>query len=142
LAWQKARAAGSSLSVELRLRGANGTYRWHLCRAEPQLGPTGAVERWIGTCTDVHTVREAEAERARAEREARHERRRLRTIFERAPAAIGITRGPSHVLVAANASFRALLPAREAIGEPVRASLPALGGETITSLLDRVYTAG
>lgn len=141
-AWREARGSRTALSVELRLRSAAGEYRWHLCRAEPQLGSSGEIERWIGTNTDVHTVREAQAERARAEREARHERRRLRTIFERAPAAICITRGPSHLLMAANAAFRALLPTREVIGEPIRASFPSLGDHSIASLLDHVYETG
>jgi len=62
VAWQAARRTCSTLSVELRLRSEPArAFRWHLCRAEPQLGPHGEIERWIGTNTDLHVVREAQA---------------------------------------------------------------------------------
>lgn len=61
-AWEAAKRTRSTLSVELRLRSETArAFRWHLCRAEPQLGPSGEIERWIGTNTDLHVVREAQA---------------------------------------------------------------------------------
>jgi signal transduction histidine kinase len=60
--WDDAKRTRSTLSVELRLRSdPSRVFRWHLCRAEPQLGPSGEIERWIGTNTDLHVVREAQA---------------------------------------------------------------------------------
>lgn len=62
VAWREAKRTRSSLSVELRLFSEPArAFRWHLCRAEPQLGPDGHIERWIGTNTDLHDVREAQA---------------------------------------------------------------------------------
>lgn len=61
-AWRAAVRTRTSLSVELRLFSEPaGSFRWHLCRAEPQLGRDGRIERWIGTNTDLHAVREARA---------------------------------------------------------------------------------
>lgn len=142
-AWRHARRTATSFSAELRLWSEpKQEFRWHLCRAEPQLDPDGRLVRWIGTNTDLHAIREAQAERARAERDARQERRRLRTIFERAPAAICITRGPDHQLMAANAAFRALAAGREAVGRPLAWAYPGLASQGITDLFTRVYASG
>jgi PAS domain S-box-containing protein len=45
---------------ELRLRRADGTYRWHLWRAHPERDAAGQVVRWIGTSTDFHDQKLAE----------------------------------------------------------------------------------
>ncbi len=131
--------------IEHRVVRPDGEVRVVRVLGDVQVDGGGAVAGLYGLVQDVTgqvELRDAEAERARAEREARHERRRLRAIFERAPAAICITRGPSHLLMAANAAFRALLTTREIVGEPIRASLPALDRDAIAELLDRVYATG
>jgi PAS domain S-box-containing protein len=52
--WLEADIRGESREVECRLRRAiDGRYRWHLCRALLQRGPTGEIEGWLGTFTDV-----------------------------------------------------------------------------------------
>lgn len=62
LAWCEAKRTRTTLSVELRLYSESArAFRWHLCRAEPQIGADGSIERWIGTNTDLHAVREAQA---------------------------------------------------------------------------------
>lgn len=51
--WQAALATERNYETEFRLRRADGSYRWHIARARPIRGPNGAVERWIGTNTDI-----------------------------------------------------------------------------------------
>ncbi len=71
-AWAQALATATAYSIEHRLRGADGAYRWFLTRAEPLHGPGGEILRWFGTCTDVSEIvaaREAAA-RSAAELEA------------------------------------------------------------------------
>jgi PAS domain S-box-containing protein len=51
--WQAALQTGESYDAELRLRGADGRYRWHLVRAVPTRNGKGVVQRWIGTNTDI-----------------------------------------------------------------------------------------
>jgi len=66
-AWAHVLATGDSYSIEHRLRGADGAYRWFLTRAEPLRGAGGEILRWFGTCTDVSeivTAREAAARSA------------------------------------------------------------------------------
>jgi len=71
-AWSSAVATGNPHDCELRLRRADGVYRWHLDRALAQRGDDGAVLRWFGTATDVDDARRDRDElAARAEHEQR-----------------------------------------------------------------------
>ncbi len=64
--WAEAVEKKAPYEVELRLRSADGRYRWHLSRALPQRDEEGRVVKWYGTNTYVHDQKEAEAERDRA----------------------------------------------------------------------------
>jgi PAS domain S-box-containing protein len=57
--WASALGSGMTYQTEFRLRRADGTYRWHLARALPIRGASGAIERWIGTNTDIEDERQA-----------------------------------------------------------------------------------
>ena len=73
-----------------------------------------------------------------AEREtARH----LREVFEQAPVAISIFRGPEHVYEVSNQANRELLGQRDVLGKPLREAIPELEQTTI-ELFDRVYSSG
>ncbi|MBC8010675.1 MAG: PAS domain S-box protein, partial [Burkholderiales bacterium] len=52
-AWRHATATGGLYSLEVRLRRADGAYQWWLVRGAAQLGPTGEIFKWFGTCTDI-----------------------------------------------------------------------------------------
>jgi diguanylate cyclase (GGDEF)-like protein/PAS domain S-box-containing protein len=56
-AWQHALASGGSYSIETRLRRADGVFRWWLIRAVPMRDATGNVQKWFGTCTDIHDLK-------------------------------------------------------------------------------------
>jgi diguanylate cyclase (GGDEF)-like protein/PAS domain S-box-containing protein len=61
-AWQHALQSGEAFVAECRLRRANdGVYRWHLCRAIPERGTTGQIISWLGTFTDIHDQKQAQA---------------------------------------------------------------------------------
>lgn len=54
--------SGQPVSQEDRIRGADGSYRWFLIRAEPVLDENGKVIEWYGAATDVeeqHTALDA-----------------------------------------------------------------------------------
>jgi PAS domain S-box-containing protein len=55
--------AGQPFETEHRLRRKDGQYRWHLARGTPIRDAQGRVVKWIGTSTDIHDLKEAEAER-------------------------------------------------------------------------------
>ena len=70
------------------------------------------------------------------------QRRQLADIFEQAPAAIAILRGPEHVYELANPAYVALIGFRDVLNKPVREALPELAGQGIYELLDRVFATG
>jgi diguanylate cyclase (GGDEF)-like protein/PAS domain S-box-containing protein len=59
-AWQNAKDTGAPLSIENRLRRADGVYRWWLLQGVPQQDAAGNVIKWVGTCTDIHDLKTAE----------------------------------------------------------------------------------
>src|SRR5262249_37368560 len=54
---------GQPFETEHRLRRKDGQYRWHLARGTPIRNAQGRIVKWIGTLTDIHDRKEAEAER-------------------------------------------------------------------------------
>ena len=58
--WGKARASGQNLNLDVRLRRADGSYRWHLVRATPIRNRAGVLLKWLGTCTDIDGQKQAE----------------------------------------------------------------------------------
>ncbi|KAF5627202.1 hypothetical protein F25303_10911 [Fusarium sp. NRRL 25303] len=53
--WQHSLNTGDSYVTEYRCQSKDGNWRWYLGRALPQRNKeTGEVEKWFGTCTDVH----------------------------------------------------------------------------------------
>jgi PAS domain S-box-containing protein len=55
---------GATFEVEYRLRAADGTYRWHLGRAEAIANAAGGIAFWVGTATDIHDRKLIEEQRA------------------------------------------------------------------------------
>jgi PAS domain S-box-containing protein len=72
-AWAEAARTHRAYEVECRLRKADGNYHWMLIRGVPLRDKQGRLTRWLGTCTDVHELRQA-LEAARA---SEAERKRL-----------------------------------------------------------------
>lgn len=57
-AWRVALSTGDPYSVEFRVRGGDGAYRWFLARALPVRDGAASIVRWFGTCTDIHDQKE------------------------------------------------------------------------------------
>ena len=57
--WQQSHVSGGPFECELRLRRADGVYRWHLARSAPQHDVSGRVTRWLGTSTDIDEQKRA-----------------------------------------------------------------------------------
>ncbi len=60
--WRHSLASGAPYDIEYRLKSEDGSYRWHLGRALPLRAENGEVERWFGSCTDIHSIKTAEVE--------------------------------------------------------------------------------
>jgi PAS domain S-box-containing protein len=60
-AWQQVLQNHESFQVEHRLRRYDGIYRWFLSRAVPFFDEQGNPVKWLGTATDIHDQKMAEA---------------------------------------------------------------------------------
>jgi PAS domain S-box-containing protein len=58
--WPAALAAGKPFETEMRLRRADGEYRWFLLRAVPRRDERGNIVKWYGTSTDIEDLKRAE----------------------------------------------------------------------------------
>ena len=58
--WKRALQVYEPLSMEIRLLRADGAFRWHQIKAEPIVDDKGQVAKWMGTATNVHTVKEGD----------------------------------------------------------------------------------
>lgn len=59
--WKQAVATGEPFESEYRFRHPDGTYRWHLGRAEPIRNARGRIVQWFGTGTDIEDQKQSEA---------------------------------------------------------------------------------
>jgi PAS domain S-box-containing protein len=77
-AWGASQAKGEMLSVDVRTRRADGTYRWYTMRRAPQRDESGNIVKWYSVGVDIedqkiaeNALRRSEAQLANAERELR-----------------------------------------------------------------------
>lgn len=87
-AWMDAVTCRRPFDAEVRILRNDGVYRNCSVRANPILGPTGEIERWIGTTTDVHEQRELEQERYRLLEQNLKQREHLRSIIRNVPGVV------------------------------------------------------
>jgi PAS domain S-box-containing protein len=67
-AWRSALASGNPFHCEHRIRREDGGFYWHLSRFVQFRHPHGQQSRWIGSSTDVHDQKIAEAALVRTEK--------------------------------------------------------------------------
>lgn len=110
-AWQHATTTGNTYSLEVRLRRADGVYRWWLVRGVPFRDSSGTILKWFGTSTDIDDLKQSEAGRTEL-------LSRLKLQIERMPLAYLLS-GPdlryTHWNLAAERIFGFTLP--EVIGK-------------------------
>jgi PAS domain S-box-containing protein len=58
--WATAIRTGTAHEDECRLRRQDGEYRWFLIRALPVPEAQGTEDRWFGTCTDIHDLKQTQ----------------------------------------------------------------------------------
>ena len=70
--WQDAQTRPRPVDIESRIwNSPTLSYRWYNSRAVPRFGADGAVEEWVGACTDIHERRAAEIQLRESEERAR-----------------------------------------------------------------------
>jgi PAS domain S-box-containing protein len=58
--WRAAMTVGEPYEDEMRLRRADGQYRWFLIRTVPLRDEQGNIVKWYGTSTDIEELKQAE----------------------------------------------------------------------------------
>src|ERR1700745_1292080 len=81
--FDRALSTGSAYELELRLRKADGSYRWFLARSNPIRDDKGRIRRWYVSCTDIE-------DRKRAEDKIREQEAELRQILDLTPQLIAV----------------------------------------------------
>ena len=104
-------------------------YIWH----EVKVVPTGrgGAALFMRDVTDRQWLIRREAERVY-----------LRNVFESAPVAIPIMRGPKHVIEYINSFGRQIVGGRMVEGKPIREALPDVEDPAIFATIDDVYARG
>ncbi|MET4074644.1 PAS domain-containing protein [Hymenobacter sp. UYCo722] len=121
--------------VEVRLRGADGQYRWFITEAVPELDAEGRLLRRNGYMLDVHELRETQ-------RRLEVKDRLLSQILAQAPAYIAAFEGPEHRYTFFNSGYARVLGHRPHLGEALAQLQPGAEAQGYTALLDEVYRTG
>ncbi|KQM64382.1 histidine kinase [Sphingomonas sp. Leaf17] len=141
-AWRHSLATGDPYSIEYRLRHRDGTYRWVLGRALPMYGPDGTIQRWFGTCTDIHSQKLALEEREIISQELSH---RIKNIFAVISGLIGFSaRGRPEFAGIANdlrQRITALGRAHDFVRPHSAQSQPSAQQDSLTGLLADLFEA-
>ncbi len=58
--WLESMKNGASFEMECRIARHDGAQRWHWLKAVAERAENGEVTAWIGTCTDIHDMKEYE----------------------------------------------------------------------------------
>jgi PAS domain S-box-containing protein len=92
--WLADLAAGEASEDEMRMRRADGEYRWFLIRTVPLRDQQGNILKWYGVAIDIEDRKRAEEALRSSEREQRHiaaqlERERARLVEAQEMAKIG-----------------------------------------------------
>src|SRR6266436_2671377 len=92
--WLADLATGEASEDEMRMRRADGEYRWFLIRTVPLRDDQGKVVKWYGVSIDIEDRKRAEEALRSSEREQRHiaaqlERERARLVEAQEMAKIG-----------------------------------------------------
>ena len=104
---------GEEFRCELRIRRADGQYRWHQAHAVPLHDAQGGILRWYGTCTDVDALKQTENALRNREARLQASEERQRLIFEEAAVGMALV-DMDGILQKPNRAFCALLGYGEA----------------------------
>jgi PAS domain S-box-containing protein len=80
--------SGEPLINEVRLRRADGQYRWHLIHGVPLRDASGNIVKWYGAAADIEDRKIAEQERERLRQLERQAERELQVTIDTIPALV------------------------------------------------------
>lgn len=138
--WSHSLKTGAPYEVEYRLRHHSGEYRWMIGRALPILDEHGAIQRWIGTCTDIEDQKQIALQNEILSHELSH---RIKNIFAIVSSLISLTARASESFGSAARDLQGRIAALGRAHEFVRPhsekSRPQIGDVTLSSLLATIF---
>ncbi len=142
--FMKANERQVAFRFEYRLRQRSGDYRWAIDAGTPRLDENGVYLGYVGSVTDIHDRKEAEEALAQSIQEVERQGHQLQSLFEQAPVAIAIYRGPQQTIELANAAMCKLWgrSADEVLHKPFAEALPELAAQGYQDLQDTVLQTG
>jgi PAS domain S-box-containing protein len=137
--WLETRTSGRHVEHELRMRRADGLYRWFLTRAQPLHDEQGNIVRWYGTATDIEDRKRAEEARQQAQSDLAHVSR-VTTMGELTASLAHEVRQPITAAVAnANACVRWLAQSPPDVAEARAAAMRITeDGRRATDIIRRI----
>lgn len=140
--WRHSLATGEPYEIEYRMRHHSGDYRWTLGRALPIRDAQGHIQRWIGTCTDIHEQRMMMEEREIIAHELSH---RIKNIFSVISGLIGLSAREHPEIRAVADDLRdrimALGRAHDFVRPHSADSLPDHADGQLHGILDQIFAA-
>ena len=128
--------SGNVFVTENRYKRFDGSYRWHLNRALPIRNEKGEITIWIGTATDIHDLKQAEASLQESEQ-------RIRSLVESAPFPIGVYIGQEMKIELANQAIIDVWgKGNDVIGKLYSDVLPELNNQKIFTQIQSVFNTG
>jgi PAS domain S-box-containing protein len=84
-AWRNSLATGEPLSVDMRIRRADGEYRWHTHHCVPLCDEQGTILKWYAAEVDIEDKKRAESALLRSEARLAEAERELRLTLDSIP---------------------------------------------------------
>jgi PAS domain S-box-containing protein len=114
--WTTSVETGNLYEIHYRLKRADGQYRWHIGRALPLRNREGEIISWFGTCTDIHSQKQAEEalqkreqERIQLLEELEAKQKLLEAVLQQMPAGLIVAEAPSGQVVLMNEQVQQIL---------------------------------
>jgi PAS domain S-box-containing protein len=92
-AWHDSLASGEPLQIDVRVRGADGKYRWHTQRRVPRRDESGSIVKWYSVGSDIEDQKIAENALRHSEAQLAAAKRELQLTIDTIPAMVS-TYGP------------------------------------------------
>ncbi len=154
--WGEAFKNNRPFQFDMRVKNAEGNYRWFLNRGVPMRDADKNVIMWVGSATDIQDTKKMIEELLHSNEEmsrlsdqvneayskAESERQALERLIMQAPAIFCTLQGPEHRFDLVNPRYQQLFPNRKLIGKPVAEALPEVVEQGFVRLLDDVFSSG
>jgi len=137
--WSVDMAAGETCEYEMRLRRADGEYRWFLVRTVPLRDEQGKIVKWYGTSTDIE-------DRKRAEDALRESEEKFRQLAENIREVVWMTTPAMDELLYVSPAYEVIWArSRESLRQRPRSFMEAIhtkDREHVVRILERQREQG